>query len=39
MFMEADSETLPEKKRRFSIIDIRRELFNQATGSGKRAGR
>ena len=32
IFIEADSETRPEGRRRFAILNIPRHLFSQATG-------
>jgi len=31
IFVEADTDELPEERRRFALIDIPRHLFSQAT--------
>jgi hypothetical protein len=36
IFVEADTESLPEQNRRFAIINIPRQLFSQATGEAAR---
>lgn len=36
LFVEADSETLPEERRRFAILNIPRHLFSQAAGEAAR---
>jgi len=36
IFIEADFETLPEKQRRFAILNIPRHLFSEATGAAAR---
>ncbi len=36
IFVEADSETLAEERRRFAIINIPRHLFSEATGEAAR---
>ena len=35
-FIEADSETLPEARRRFAILNIPRHQFSEATGAAAR---
>ena len=38
IFVEADSDDLPEERRRFALINIPRHLFSQASaGAAKRA--
>ena len=32
IFVEADSATLPEERRRFALINVPRQQFSQATG-------
>ena len=32
IFVEADSETLPEERRRFALINVPRDQFSHATG-------
>lgn len=40
IFIEADSETLPEERRRFAIVNIPRHRFSEATGAiARRAGK
>jgi hypothetical protein len=40
IFVEADSETLPEERRRFALINVPRDQFSHATGeAGRRATR
>lgn len=40
ILVEADSETTPEGRRRFALINIPRHLFSQATGAAaRRAGK
>ena len=36
IFIEADSETLPEERRRFALLNIPRHLFSEATATGAR---
>ena len=36
IFVEADSETIAEERRRFAIINIPRHLFSEATGEAAR---
>ncbi|MEO5338759.1 MAG: hypothetical protein H7841_18040 [Magnetospirillum sp. WYHS-4] len=36
IFIEADTSTLPEERRRFALINIPRHLFSQATGEAAR---
>jgi hypothetical protein len=36
IFVEADSETLPEERRRFALINVPRQQFSQATGEAAR---
>jgi hypothetical protein len=36
IFVEADSETLPEERRRFAIINIPRQQYSQAAGAAAR---
>ena len=36
IFIEADSETLPEERRRFAILNIPRHQFSEATGAAAR---
>jgi hypothetical protein len=36
IFVEADSETLPEERRRFALINVPRDQFSQATGEAAR---
>jgi hypothetical protein len=36
IFVEADSETLAEERRRYAIINIPRHLFSEATGEAAR---
>jgi hypothetical protein len=36
IFIEADSETLPEERRRFALINIPRHLFSKATAAAAR---
>lgn len=36
IFIEADSETLPEERRRFAILNISRHQFGEATGAAAR---
>jgi len=36
IFIEADSETLPEQRRRFAILNIPRYQFSEATGAAAR---
>jgi hypothetical protein len=33
IFIEADFDTLPEKRRRFAILNIRRHQFSEATAA------
>ena len=33
IFIEADSETLPEERRRFAVLNIPRYLFSEATAA------
>ena len=39
IFVEADTNELPEERRRFAIINIPRHLFSQATAVGREATR
>jgi hypothetical protein len=36
IFIEADSETRPEERRRFALLNIPRHLFSEATASAAR---
>ena len=36
IFVEADSETLPEGRRRFALLNIPRHLFSEATAAAAR---
>ncbi len=36
IFVEADTETLPEKRRRFALLNIPRHQFSRATGAAAR---
>jgi hypothetical protein len=36
IFIEADSETHPEERRRFAILNIPRHLFSEATAASAR---
>jgi hypothetical protein len=36
IFVEADSETLPEERRRFALINVPRDQFSHATGEAAR---
>jgi hypothetical protein len=36
IFIEADSETRPEERRRFAILNIPRHLFSEATAAAAR---
>jgi hypothetical protein len=36
IFIEADFETLPERRRRFTILNIPRHQFSEATGTAAR---
>ena len=36
IFIEADLETLPEKRRRFALLNIPRHLFSEATAAAAR---
>jgi hypothetical protein len=36
IFVEADSETLPEHRRRFVIVSMSRQQFSEATGAAAR---
>jgi hypothetical protein len=36
IFIEADSESLPEGRRRFAILNIPRHRFSEATGAAAR---
>jgi hypothetical protein len=36
IFIEADSEMLPEKRRRFAILNIPRHLFSEAAAAAAR---
>ena len=36
IFIEADSETHPEERRRFAILNIPRHLFSEATAAAAR---
>ena len=36
IFVEADSVTLPEERRRFALINVPRDQFRQATGEAAR---
>ena len=36
IFIEADSETLAEERRRFAIINVARHQFSEATGAAAR---
>jgi hypothetical protein len=36
IFIEADSETLPEERRRFAPLNIPRHLFSEATAAAAR---
>ena len=36
IFIEADSEMLPEERRRFAILNIPRHLFSEATAAAAR---
>jgi hypothetical protein len=36
IFIEADSETRPEERRRFAILNIPRHLFSEATAASAR---
>jgi hypothetical protein len=36
IFVEADSETLPEERRRFALINVSRDHFSHATGEAAR---
>jgi hypothetical protein len=36
IFVEADFESLPEKRRRFALINVPRQEFSQATGEAAR---
>ena len=38
IFIEADSETLPEERRRFALLNIPRHLFSEATAAATRRG-
>jgi len=38
IFIEADFETLPEKRRRFALVNIPRHLFSEATAVAVRRG-
>jgi hypothetical protein len=39
IFIEADFDTLPEKRRRFAILNIPRHLFSEATAAVARQPR
>jgi len=36
IFIEADFDTLPEKRRRFALVNIPRHLFSEATAAATR---
>jgi hypothetical protein len=36
IFIEADFETLPEKRRRFALLNVPRHLFSEATAAAAR---
>src|SRR5262249_60307162 len=36
IFVEADSETLPEERRRFALLNVPRQQFSQATAAAAR---
>ena len=36
IFVEADSETLPEEHRRFALLNVPRHLFSEATAAAAR---
>jgi hypothetical protein len=36
IFIEADSETFPEERRRFALLNIPRHLFSEATAAAAR---
>jgi hypothetical protein len=36
IFIEADSETFPEERRRFALLNIPRHLFSEATAAATR---
>ena len=36
IFIEADFETLPEERRRFALVNVRRHLFSEATVAAAR---
>ena len=36
VFIEADSETVPEERRSFAILNLPRHLFSQAAGEAAR---
>ena len=36
IFIEADSETLPEERRRFAVLNIPRHLLSEATAAAAR---
>jgi hypothetical protein len=36
IFIEADSEMLPQERRRFTLLNIPRHLFSEATAAGAR---
>ena len=38
IFIEADSETLPQERRRFALRNIPRHLFSEATAAAARRG-
>ena len=39
IFLEADSDELPEERRRFALINIPRHLFSQATAEAAKRRR
>jgi hypothetical protein len=38
IFIEADLDTLPKKRRRFALLNIPRHLFSKATAAAARRG-
>ena len=38
IFIEADSEMLPQERRRFALLNIPRHLFSEATAAAARRG-
>jgi hypothetical protein len=39
IIIEADFDTLPEKRRRFALLNIPRHLFSEATAAAARRGK